>query len=175
VPHDLPGTDIHGFAMSPDDPNRLYASVVGHGILRSVDGGEKWERLSGGVPGDLMALASTGGSPDTLFAGSMSSGVLMSSDGGQGWIRAGFSSDGVMALAVSPKAQATVYAGTGGGLYKSADGGASWAKLPLPGTNVAAVAVSPAQPNRLLAIAVKDRQGQVFRSEDGGATWGGQG
>lgn len=174
VTHNLPGTDIHGFAMSLDDPNRLYALVVGHGILRSTDGGRTWQPLDGQVPSDVMALAAAGGTPETLYAGSMRAGLLRSGDGGQSWAptASGPRSQSVLALAVDSTSRQTVYAGAGAGLYKSTDGGATWSKLPYPGSSVVALAVSPAQPNVVLAIAVKDRQGLVYRSEDGGATWG---
>ena len=56
VAHNLPGTDVHGFAMSPDDPDRLYAFVNGHGVFTSADGAWTWQRLSQ-VPPDVMALA----------------------------------------------------------------------------------------------------------------------
>lgn len=178
--HDLPGTDIHGFAMSPDDPGPLYAFVVGHGAFHTGDGGRTWQRLGGQLPSDVMALAASGGSPETLYAGSMQSGVLKSADGGQSWSRAGagMHSRNVMALAVDPVNRQTVYAGVEGGLYKSTDGGETWTKLPYPGDNAVALAVNPSQPHVLLAIAVRStaagRHGLVYRSEDSGMTWGGR-
>lgn len=66
VAHDLPGTDIHGFAMSANDPNRLYAFVVRHGLFSSADGGRRWTEASSALPGDVMALAAAGGSPEIL-------------------------------------------------------------------------------------------------------------
>lgn len=178
--HDLPGTDIHGFAMSPDDPGRLYAFVVGHGAFRSADGGRTWQWLAGQLPSDVMALAALGGSPETLYAGSMQSGLLKSADGGQSWSRAGagMHSRNVMALAADPVNRQTVYAGVEGGLYKSTDGGETWTKLPYPGNNAVALAVNPSRPHVLLAIAVRStatgREGLVYRSEDSGMTWGGR-
>ncbi|MBI2940993.1 MAG: hypothetical protein HYY04_11215 [Chloroflexi bacterium] len=177
VAHNLPGTDIHGFATSPDDPNRHYAFVVGHGLFASADSGRTWQKLPGQLPRDVMALAAAGGSPETLYAGSMRSGVLRSGDGGQSWAPAmnGLDSSMVYALAVDPTARQTVYAGVDGGLYKSTDGGARWTRLPFPGENAAALAVSPSLPNVVLAIHVKKGEGGlIFRSEDSGATWGGR-
>lgn len=171
--NNLPGTDIHGFAMSPADPNRLYAFVVGYGAFGSVDGGATWEPLPDRLPDDVMALAAAGGEPDTLFAGSMSSGGLRSTDGGQSWSRIaapGFR--GVMAIAVDRVDPQVVYAGVEGGLFKTTDAGSSWSKLQFPGDNAVAIAVNPGQPNVVLAITVKDRKGLVYRSEDAGATWG---
>lgn len=175
VAHDLPGTDIHAFAVSPDDPDRLYAFVVSHGLLTSADGGRTWQRSGGDAPGDVTALVSAGGRPETLYLGSGRAGLLRSADGGRTWQRtpAQPGSDGVYALALDPAAPATVYAGTGGGLYRSADGGATWDKLPFPGENAVAVATSLARPGRVLAIVVRNGRGLVYRSDDGGRTWGG--
>ena len=176
VAHNLPGTDIHGFAVSPDDPNRLYAFVAGRGGFQSADGGRTWQPLGGNLPEDVMALAA-GGAPETLYASSMGSGVLRSTDGGRSWAPAmagmdtgtsGMSGMSGMALAASGR---TVYAGMHGGFYKSTDGGATWSKLPFPADNVAVVGVSPTQPDVVLAVAVNGPQGLVYRSADGGQTW----
>jgi len=181
VQHALPGTDIHGFAISPDDPNRLYAFVNPIGLFASANGGggaRTWQRLTQ-APAGIMALAAAGGAaaggPDTLYAGSMSAGVVRSADGGQTWTPAssGLTSTRVLALATDPTSMQTLYAGTDAGLFKTTDGGAAWAKLPFPGKNAVAIAVSPARPERVLAIYqdMNGRKGDVFRSDDGGQTW----
>lgn len=176
IQHNLPGTDIHGFAMSPEDANRLYAFVVGHGVFTSADGGRAWQKLPGQTPRDIMALAAAGGNPETLFTGGMQSGVTRSTDGGQTWTPAvnGLGSRNVFALAADPTARQTIYAGVEGGLYKSTDGGGTWSKLPFPGKNPVTVAVSPSQPTTLVAIEfVQSGEGRVYRSEDGGVSWSG--
>ena len=171
--HDLPGTDIHGFAMSPDDSNHLYAFVVGWGLFRSPDGGRAWARLSDRLPNDVTALAAAGGHPETLYAGSIRAGGLRSTDGGRTWAPVtSLPSPTVPTLAVDPAPHRTVYAGTAGGVYKSTDGGETWSQLPYPDENVIALAVSPSRPNVVLAITVKDGQGLIYRSEDGGQSWG---
>jgi len=171
--HNLPGTDIHGFAMSPDDPMRLFAFVVGHGAFSSPDGGQSWEQLAGPLPGDVMGMTATAGSPPTLYAASMGSGLWRSADGGTTWTSASNGLGSGSVLSVATDGRESVYAGTESGLYRSADRGSSWTRLAFPGENAVAVAVSPVQPNLVLAIAVKDRKGLVFRSDDGGSTWGG--
>ncbi|MCX6020780.1 MAG: YCF48-related protein [Chloroflexi bacterium] len=175
VAHNLPGTDIHGFTMSPDDSNRLIAFVVGHGPLQSSDGGKTWQRLAGSwAASGNVPFASAGGVPEKIYAGSGSTGVVRSNDGGKTWTPAvsGLERRQVMTLAVDPKADQTVYAGTDAGLFKSTNGGISWTKLPYPGAAVFALALSPAQSQRILAISVSNQQGQVYRSDDGGQTWG---
>jgi photosystem II stability/assembly factor-like uncharacterized protein len=174
VSHNLPGTDIHGFAMSPDNSNRLYAFVVGNGILQSDDGGRTWQMLSDKVPGDIMGMAAAGGTPETLYAGSMRFGILRSTDGGHSWNPAmqSVGSTSLFALAVDPQNHQTVYAGGENGLLKTTDGGTTWRKLPFPADAVVAVTVSPSQPSVVLAISIQGQQGLLYRSEDGGQSWG---
>jgi photosystem II stability/assembly factor-like uncharacterized protein len=175
VAHNLPGTDIHAFAMSPDDTRRLYALVVGQGLFGSADGGRTWQRLPGPAPVEVTALATAGGVPETLYAGTARNGVLRSTDGGGSWAPAasGLASRRVLALAVDPGARRTLYAAGDGGLARSTDGGATWNTLPFPGANPVALAVSPARPERILVVAVAGKRGLVFRSDDGGQHWDG--
>ncbi len=180
VQQNLPGTDIHGFAMSLIDANRLFAFVSGFGLFRSDDSGRTWQGVTTQLPMDVMGLATAGGKPETLYAASMQQGLLKSTDGGHTWAAPGSRLPSmVVAIAVDPTTPQTVYAGVDGGLYKSTDSGTTWSKLPFPGSNVVAVGVSQAQPGRLMAITVKggqaDRYGVVYRSDDGGQTWVGGG
>lgn len=172
VRHDLPGTDIHGFAMDSDDPVKLYAFVVGYGFYVSNNAAINWQFISARLPGDVMALASSGG--QTLYAGSMDRGVLKSTDGGKTWVLAtnGIEGRTAMTLAVDPKQRQTIYAGTERGLFKSSDAGNSWSRLPFPGANAVVVAIAPGNSQVVMAIEVgNDRKGYVYRSEDGGQTW----
>lgn len=172
--HNLPGTDIHAFTISPQDPQRLFAFVVGYGLFRSSDGGRTWARLGTQLPTDVIAIATSGGNPETLYAVSMRAGVLRSTDVGQNWAPAGtgLGSTGMATIVVDPEAPNTVYAGGETGLYHSTDDGNSWTRLSFPGSNVAVLAISLAQPGLLMAISVVEDEGLVYRSEDGGMTWG---
>lgn len=172
VSHNLPGTDIHAFASSPIDPDRLFAFVVGYGVFTSADGGRTWLRLES-APADVMALAAGGGTPDVLYLASASAGVLRSNDGGRTWTPAAAipTAQRVFALAVDPTTPQTVYAGTDAGVYKSTNGGRAWVKLPYPGKNAIALAISPVQPQRVMAISVNQHVGEVYRSDDAGQSW----
>ncbi|MBF6614938.1 MAG: hypothetical protein IVW55_17670 [Chloroflexi bacterium] len=175
VQHNLPGTDIHGFAAATDGSNRLFAYVVGSGVLQSSDGGSAWQPTGGQMPPDVMSLA-TGGDPTSLYAVSMGSGMLRSTNTGKSWtpVQGDLASSNIYAVAVDPKTSSTLYAGVEGGLYKSTDTGATWKKTTYPGDNAVALAISPTRPQLVLAVNAKSREGLVFRSEDGGATWSGQ-
>ncbi len=168
--HNLPGTDIHGFAVSPDDPARLYAFVVGHGTFRSTDRGATWDKVGNFT--NLGTIAAAGGSPETLYAAGGRGGVLRSGDGAKEWVEAGTGLVGAaLSVAVDRNAPQTVYAGTDAGLFKSIDGGKSWHALPFPGKNVVAIGVSSARPGRVLAVSLNGREGLVYGSDDGGESW----
>ena len=168
VRHNLPGTDIHAFGVVPENPQALYAFVVGHGLFQSEDGGAIWRRR-GAPPPSTMALVVPPGGPNRLLAGSMGSGLVRSEDGGSSWFPAagGFSGQSAMALAASATTPGLAYAGSERGLFKSADGGATWQQLP-QATPLSILAVSPQDDRRLAGI---DSQGAVLRSDDGGQTW----
>jgi len=157
---------IPALAVDPRNPDRLFASVLGHpygpnserGIFRSTDGGVTWQKV-------LYKDENTGGSdveidpsnPDVVYA------CLWQSR-------------------LGPSEDKNEFAGTNGGLLKSTDGGSTWRKLGqgLPDDLVQInLAIAPSQPNRLYAVAsttkpttyqTDDGMG-FFRSDDGGETW----
>lgn len=168
----LPGTDIHGFAMSPSDPEHLYAFVAETGgVYESRDGGQSWEPLPGEAPQGIMGLAVVAGEPETILAGTMRQGVMRSRDGGKTWRSAGGTlPGGATAFATSPAQPGLAYAGTADGVYRSDDSGASWQPVGPRGVRVMAVATSPKDPRVIQAV---DAEGRVYRSGDGGASWDG--
>lgn len=170
IGHDLPSGDIHAMAVSRRDPDRLYAFVVGQGLFRSNDGGNRWIPLSQDVPPDVMSLAVAGSGTETLYAGSMRNGLLVSRDGGKTWEAVPGLRDQVLSLAADPSRDSTVYAGRADGLFKTTDG-RSWTRLTYPRRTVVAVTVSPSRPQVVLAVGVDGARGLVYRSEDGGASW----
>lgn len=168
VQHNLPGTDIHGFTIGPDDQNSLYAFVVGAGLFRSENGGRAWERVAGQLPPSTMGLAVAPAKPNVLLAGTMDAG-LWRKEGSGGWARVSGGLGGRTAMALAAAATpGVVYAGTEKGLFRSDDAGVTWRATGL-GTAVMAVAVSPQDQALLLVV---DDKGRVYRSADGGASWG---
>ena len=151
--HHIPRMRVH-----PEDPDHVYAAVLGHlyedhptrGIYRSRDGGESWQRIlhvSDAVGAAELAMDPT--NPRILYATfwrvrrtpwSLSSG------------------------------------GEGSGIWKSTDGGESWKEitrnegLPQGTVGISGISVSPTNPQNLYAI-IEAEDGGVFRSRDGGETW----
>lgn len=167
VAHDLPGTDIHAFAQDPNDPRRLYALVVGSGVLTSADAGKTWTSLPTQPPGvaNHGALATDG---QMLFATTMN-GLTVTRDGGKTWEPTAAQPAGdIISLTISGAASDTLYAGTLDGIARSTDEGTSWVTIGPAGVPVLALAIAPAEPNRVLVVS---ENGALYRSDDGGTSW----
>ena len=120
-------------AISPTGPPTIYAAAGGHGgtsrLLRSVDGGRRWQPADGGLPSTyLWTLAFDPTTPGSVYAAMGQRGIFESSDGGGRWraVRVAVAHRDVTAIAVDPRHPQTVYAGTDNGVIKSLDGGRSW-------------------------------------------------
>ncbi|MGH2521136.1 MAG: zinc-ribbon domain-containing protein [Anaerolineales bacterium] len=169
VAADLPGRDIQALAMAPNDPDVLYAFVVGQGLWRSANGGVNWKPVDTTLVENVTALAITSG---TIYVGTDSAGVLRSDDGGATWasangiVNGALDSPRVRALVYDP-ATGTLYAGTDRGLSFATNVGAGWTRRPFNG-DVAALALGPDGVTMLLITSA----GEVFRSRDRGVTWG---
>jgi len=81
----LDGPDVHGLAIDPNTPSRLYAAVrdKGEGIYRTTDSGSKWIRVDDGPREEIKFLRSvnipTGMGGIFLYAGT-STGLQRSPD-----------------------------------------------------------------------------------------------
>jgi photosystem II stability/assembly factor-like uncharacterized protein len=171
VPTNLPGLDIHGFAVDPANADQVYAHVVGYGVFGSQDGGRTWSLRSGHLLNSTFSLA-VGEAPERLYAAAGQAGLLRSDDGGQTWAPVKTLPDEGAITVAYDRGSGRLYVSTLGsaaGLYVSQDGEATWQRLGPPGTYLA-VAINPLDPKRLLVV---DQGGWVYASRDGGATWPG--
>lgn len=162
--HNLPGTDIHGFAQDPAEPERLYAFVADGGTFASGDAGATWAPLPAQPAGSAMLAAG----PGILYSGTGPS-LVASRDGGLTWQTLSTLASGqVISLALSRGDPRTIYAGTPNGIARSTDGGGTWEALGPRGVPVLAVAVSSSDSGRVFFVS---DEGGLYRSDDGGDTW----
>ena len=169
VSTNLPGLDIHGFTVDPENANQVYAHVVGFGIFGSQDGGSTWTLLSDSAPPSTFNLA-VGENSETLYAAAAQAGLWKSQDGGRTWKPVQNAPDSGAVAVASVPAQGRLYVTTLGdlaGLYVSNDEGQSWKPLGLNGTFMA-IAISLLDPDHIIAV---NDQGEVFASRDGGVSW----
>jgi photosystem II stability/assembly factor-like uncharacterized protein len=163
--------------FDPVRPETVYAGF-GSTFYRTDDGGESWTRATHVSDGFCTSIIPLAGK---LLYGS-TSGVSASADGGTTWTAAddGMNGRDVPAFGVAPTVPGTVYAVaeyypqssyTQGLIHKTIDGGSTWTELSIwlsydPASS--RMAVDPFRADRVWA---RDRE--LWRSEDGGATWAG--
>jgi photosystem II stability/assembly factor-like uncharacterized protein len=174
--------DVLSLVIDPRAPSTLYAGGD-HGVWKSLDGGASWFESSAGLratPVLTWALAIDPLRPATLYAGT-ALGVFKSVDRGASWhpSRAGMGTANVLAMAVDPLLEGTVYAAvqpsstsTARGLFVSTDGGASWTARTLSSNllalSVFCLAVSPAAPRTVYACT---GGAGLFKSTNRGRSW----
>jgi len=157
------GQQITQITVDPRDPARVLVAVLGHpygsnperGVFRSTDGGATWAKV-------LYADDETGATDLVLDpAGADTAFAVMWAARQSPW------EGGPYYLNLSEK----------NGLYRSTDGGATWAKFGtgLPtgsdGLGRLGLGTSASEPRRMYAIAPATKNGGLYRSDDGGATW----
>ncbi len=172
VPANLPGLDLHAFAVDPENPNRVFAYVVSFGLFASEDGGINWESLSVTVPSSIHGLV-LGKDDQTLYAAAGGAGLWQSQDGGRNWTPVQNLPDNDVIAVAYVRGNGRLYVTTAepaAGLYYSDDGGQVWASTELSET-LLAVAASPLDPNHIIVV---NDQGEVFASRDGGSSWPGE-
>jgi len=172
--------EVQQVVFVPVAPTRVFLATA-MGVFESGDGGVNWRKRMAGITDVLMVttLAVDPGRPLIMYAGT-SSGIYKTSDGARTWQAANTGlipahrvtssrALGVMALAVDPQRQETLYAGTLDGLYKTVDGGRLWNRIgaDLSDQFISAIGLDPAHPEILY---VGGRAG-IFKSQDGGLTW----
>ena len=168
------------------------------GVAVSTDGGRSWQPSNTGLPQDsvthiLLDPSSPVGSR-TLYACAFGRGVYKSVDGGKTWTqkndgivgeepfawRITASQDGSLYLVVARRSEGKDYSAAGSGaVYRSTDKAEHWRAVPLPTgvTGPTGLEIDPRDAQRVYLTAwgqeseSADRNGGVFVSSDGGATW----
>lgn len=122
-------------AMSPSDPNRLYAIAESAKtqLYMSKNGGQSWEKKSGSMnvswrPFYFSVIMVDPVDPQRIYRPSLS--LSISSDGGESFKEASFEGGWVHsdhhALWINPNNNSHLLLGTDGGVYQSLDKGISW-------------------------------------------------
>ncbi len=170
-------------------------SVLAHGQAPTTPGPDAYGSLTwrhiGPEGNRVSAVAGIPGDPLTYYAGSASGGIFKTTDGGINWMPT-FDDQPVHSIGeitIAPSDPSIVWAGTGEscirshisvgeGIFKSVDAGRTWRRMGLEATGrIGRIVVDPRNPEVVLACALGHAYGPqpergVFRSTDGGATWG---
>lgn len=178
------------------------ADVMGNGIYRSTDGGETWTHMGLDKTGRIGRIVVHPTDPDLVYVCALGRttgpqeerGVYRTNDGGTTWQRVLFVNEdtGCSGLDMDPNDPNVLFAGTwevvmhtwamfsggeGSGVYVTRDGGDHWDRiedsgLPKAPVGKVDVAVAPSDSRRVYALIQTADQGSVWRSDDGGRSWG---
>jgi len=165
VPNDLPGLDLHAFAVDPANLDHAWAFAVGFGLFETTDAGRHWKLRQAGNWGALTAYRD---GATTVLVAVGPEGLARSADGGEAWTSLTYPGAPLAALAASGDGS-VLYAATSAGLQRSTDGGATWTPTGFASQGMA-VAVAPGDP---MDVALVDQSTRFYRSPDGGITWPG--
>ena len=168
--------------VDPTDPRIVWAGAEVDGVRRSLDGGDTWTTIGGGLDNpDIHAMSVTGNSPSTVLTCTPHE-IYASTDVGESWRPLGVGNHFPIlycrGFAVKPGDSNVIFVGNGDGpagqagiLHRSQDAGESWETLPLPvepNTPIWTLAVNDADPDLVFCCS---HFGQIFRSDDSGDTW----
>ena len=144
-------------AITPGNPDAIYAALEVAGAMRSLDGGTTWEDCSE----PLVALAEKPHLKSKIQSDSEAEGML-----------------DAHALLVTEAAPRSVFLAVRMGLFRSDDQGKTWQDMEVgrfsPLTYGRDIRVSPQDPSVLYAAlspAARSEDGSVYRSADLGRTW----
>lgn len=160
---DLPAhyTDYSDWlVLDPQNPDHLYISLAGKGVLKSTNAGGSWQPVNFTLPegSSFTQLIIDPQTPTVFYAivSGVASGIFKSSDSGQTWDAAnsGVPEEQVKALVLDPAHPATLYAAVlGYGVFRSINGGETWSAVsPEPFTIlINTLVIDPTIPDTLFA------------------------
>lgn len=162
----LKGADVHGLALDPSHPSRMYAYAVGKGILVSEDAGATWTHRAGEADTNYvsgLAVAADG----TLLVGTPGRGVAASIDHGTSFVVIRDNTGPVYSISASPSDANVVLVAAENGIFLTGDGGKTWNAGE---TNVAVtgVLIDPRDPHHFFA---GGSDGSIAESKDAAITF----
>jgi len=173
---------VTALEVDPTDHNIVWAGVEVDGVRRSVDGGDTWTRINGGLNDpDIHGIAISPANPKTVLTSTPRE-VFASTDTGESWQGLGvaqhFSMPYCRDIAVKKDDANVLFVAAGdsavgltGNIQRSKDRGQTWEMLSLPvepNTPMWAFATHEADPELILACS---HYGEIYSSSDGGDRW----
>lgn len=157
---------ISEILISQTDSRAVLVATEKNGFQKTVDGGDTWEEIKGGIESlrnanQVNAMVQTENS-DTVLAAT-TYGILRSNDFGSTWEALKLlTSPGqvtILTLAVAPKNANRIYYAAGSTFYATMDGGVSWNTNKIPTTRIPnTMLIDPDEPSVLYIGVVQLQQ-----------------
>ena len=191
---------VWSITFHPHDPKVMFIGYENCEIFRSEDGGEHWQQLPVTVrfpevtvaPGAnpakrILELSANPANPNELYGAIEVGGIIRSLDGGEHWDNVShghYLNDDTVdmhGVLVGRWRPGTVFAVARAGLFRSSDQGEHWVSARLEPLNPKGqtycrdIREVPGDPKTIWVAAGPNFQsdaGVLFRSTDGGLTWG---
>ncbi len=174
---------ITALAVDPIDTRIVWTGVEVDGVRRSLDGGETWTRIAGGLndPDIHDAAVRPSGTAKTVLISTPRE-VFASTDKGETWQGLGvgkhFGLPYCRGLALKSDDPDTVFVATGdgaagrtGAIQRSKDGGRNWEQLALPGEPNSPIWAFATHPVDAGIIVACSHYGELYASRDAGDSW----
>ena len=173
---------VTALVVDPSDHRNIWAGVEVDGVRRSLDGGDTWTRIAGGLnDDDIHDMAVSVAEPKTVLTSTPRE-IFASTDTGESWQGLGvgerFSLPYCRSLAVKQDDPKVIFVAAGdsafgstGNIQRSKDMGRTWEMLAMPvepNTPMWAFATHPADSDLILTCS---HYGQLFGTADGGDSW----
>lgn len=173
---------VTALQVDPLDHNIIWAGVEVDGVCRSLDGGDTWTRINGGLHDpDIHGMAFSLADPKTVLTSTPRE-VFVSTDTRESWQGLGvnkhFSLPYCREIVVKEDDPQVMFVAAGdspfgsmGNIQRTTDRGETWSTVSLPvdpNTPMWSFATHAADPDLILACS---HYGQIFASADGGDWW----
>ena len=173
---------VTALVVDPSDHNVIWAGVEVDGVRRSLDGGDTWTHIQGGLNDpDIHDMAISMAEPKTVLTITPGE-IFASTDVGESWqglgVRKHFNMPYCRSVAVKEDDPKVIFIAAGdapvgitGNLQRSRDMGQTWERIEMPvdpNTPMWAFATHPVNPDLILSCS---HYGELFASADGGDWW----
>lgn len=161
--------------VDSQDSNIIYASGHRHkeagGFFKSADAGKTWKEAKELKSESIHSMTQSLNNPNILMVGTIN-GVWESKDKGDSWkkIKSDTMPINIDSMAIDPRDESTIFAGTWWRAYKSTDSGKTWRLIKdgmIDDSDVFAITVNPRNPDHIVASACSG----IYESFNNGEKW----
>ncbi len=172
-----PGLLIDHIIVDPRDSKSIYVAAHRHkepgGFFKTKDGGATWREAEIFKGEAIHSVTQSPSNPDVLLAGT-NRGIFRSGDAGDTWEQLPTSATpgliNVESLAVDPRDDKVVYAGTWYLPYKTTDGGQTWNITKtgiIDDSDIFAIEIDQRNPDHVIMSACSG----IYETRSAGASW----